>query len=139
MTRVSVVLALAVTFALAGCSGDPTTTPTPTGGTGGTATASCEQLASESAQAHGDRIFVEAGGAQYTVDAVRSLPDDRVIVETTVDQPDLVGYGQVWFLSECTADELILLGGYIPANGTFELLFTTNESEGRGDIPYVAP
>ncbi len=84
-------------------------------------------------------MFVEAGGTLYAVNSVRGLPNNRVIVATSVDQPDLVGYPQVQFLSECAGDELTLLGGYVPIDGNFELLFTTEEGSAAGDVPMIAP
>ena len=83
-------------------------------------------------------MFVEAGGTTYTVVATRALPGDRVIVETTVDQPDLVGYGEVWFLSQCAEGDVVLLGGYVPIDGAFQLLFTTDEGS-AADVSMTAP
>ncbi len=151
MTRRLHLLALvpALTLALAACADDtaaaPTTTapgiisPTDAGDASGLASQECQDLASASAQAQGDRVFVEAGGASYIVDGVRPLPGNRVIVATTVDQPELVGYGQVQFLSQCDGDDVVLLGGYVPIDGTFELLFTTNEGSAAGDVTMEAP
>src|SRR5690606_24834427 len=100
---------LAGAFALAACSADPpsetATTTAPSDAAPATDEA-CQELASSTAQAHGDRVFVESGGTTYMVDGVRSLPDNRVIVETTVDQPELVGYPQVQFLSQCVDGEV---------------------------------
>lgn len=144
LARPALVLASASLLTLLGCSADPSSEPSataggPTDGGGGLADAACQELASASAQAQGDRVFVEAGGAQYVVDGVRPLPGNRVIVATTVDQPELVGYPQVQFLSQCGDGEVVLLGGYVPIDGGFELLFTTNEGSAAGDVPMVAP
>jgi hypothetical protein len=144
MKNSRLLVALPAVIVLAGCGGDPTpsTTPTATGsvtaavGTGG---ADCVDVASSTAQAHGDRVFVEAGGTTYTVVEARALPGDRVIVATTVDQPELVGYDQVQFLSQCADGDVVLLGGYVPIDGSFELLFTTDEGQAAGDVPMTAP
>ncbi len=110
---------------------------------GPTATAAsatpCEQLAADAAQGQGDSSFVEAGGAQYVVQSSRELPEGRVIVDTAVDQPALVGYSQVLFLSHCGDGEVILLGAYVPTDGSLQLLFTTLEAPEYGDVPVLAP
>lgn len=142
MTILRFTVVLAAAAVLTACSDDPVPSIPPSGGaadaTAGVAS-DCAAVAEASAQAQGDRVFVEAGGAQYRVDEVRLLADDRVLVETTVDQPELVGYPQVQFLSQCADGAVVLLGGYVPINGTFELLFTTTEGEAAGDISMVAP
>src|SRR5690606_36374307 len=121
MNIIRLAAVLAATAVLTACSGDTDGDASST--TGATAEATvgvaedCATMAEASAQAQGDRVFVEAGGAQYTVDEVTVLPDNRVLVATTVDQPDLVGYPQVQFLSECVGGEVVLLGGYVPIDG----------------------
>ncbi|PKQ26398.1 MAG: hypothetical protein CVT64_04765 [Actinobacteria bacterium HGW-Actinobacteria-4] len=144
MTRFVPTIAITAALVLSACStgtsSAPTTTdPGPTSESTSTASQACQDLASDTAQAHGDRVFVEAGGTLYAVNSVRGLPNNRVIVATSVDQPDLVGYPQVQFLSECAGDELTLLGGYVPIDGNFELLFTTEEGSAAGDVPMIAP
>jgi hypothetical protein len=137
-TASGLALACASLLALVGCTADPTT-EAPEGGTGGLADQACQDLAAGSAQAQGDRVFVEAGGASYIVDGVRPLPDSRVIVATTVDRPELVGYAQVHFLSQCTGGELVLLGGYVPIDGDVQLLFTTDDGDAAGGLTMELP
>src|SRR5690606_23044705 len=99
----------------------------------------CLDLAARSAQAQGDRVFVEAGGATYTAVEAHWVAGDRVLVTAVVDQPDLVGYDTVAFLSQCGDGEVTLLGGYVPEDGAMLLLFTTNEGSAAGNVPTQAP
>lgn len=138
MTKLQVLAVISVVDLMSACSAESPASETPFDPVS-PAEVECIDLATNAAQAQGDRVFVEAGGAQYAVTAARAVAGDRVIVETSVDQPDLVGYDQVFFLSKCEAGEVILLGGYVPTEGSMQLLFTTNEGSVADDVPLIAP
>ena len=151
MTCAPLAIGAVAVLVLAGCTGGSmpaetlVATSAPTGAPEATAFApedaaevECIDVASRAAQAHGERTFVDAGGATSTVVEAHAVAGGRVVT-AAIDRADLVGYGTVAFLSQCGDGEATLLGGYVPEDGGMLLLFTTEAGSAAGDVPPVAP
>lgn len=121
-------IAGALLLALAACA--PGGSPTAEG---------CEELASAEVVATGATHFTDTGPFTLTVEETAAVGDDRATVLTSVDPADAVGYDPLLFFSECRGGEAVLLGVYVPVDGSFELLFTTDEGSNAGDVPMEAP
>lgn len=125
---ITTVVAAALLLSLAACS------------PGGSSSAEgCEELAAADVLATGAGHFTDTGPFTLTVDKTAAVGDDRATVLTSVDPSDAVGYDVLLFLSECRDGEAVLLGVYVPTDGSFELLFTTQEGSDAGDVPMEAP
>lgn len=125
---ITVVVAGALLLSLAAC------TP------GGSSSAEgCEELASADVIATGASHFTDTGPFTLTVEETAAVGDDRATVLTSVDPSDAVGYDPLLFFSECRGGEAVLLGVYVPIDGSFELLFTTQVGSDADDVPFEAP
>lgn len=99
----------------------------------------CQELAAADVVATGATHFTDTGPFTLTVEETAAVGADRATVLVSVDPPDAVGYDPLLYFSECRSGEAVLLGVYVPIDGSFELLFTTDEGSEAGDVPMEAP